>query len=406
VSQDAAQQYRTRVERYAKKYIEELFGSKAGQEAAGRMSMAFRLAAQKDERLYTVPPEDVAQCIALSAMTNLMPGGPFPEVYINFRHQKNPQTGRWDLPGVQWTISYRGMMTLVGRAGYDIEPYTVHDCDDFGYSLGMNPDLQHVPGDGEHTWDTLTHAYVVVWPKGGGRTKFRVIDKAAIEERRARSDSYRRFKRDGTKCPWSDWPVEQAMKTAIRYAVQRGIVQLDRVGQVAMDQDGQRDVIDAEPASSLTATTTNPTDEPKAIGMDELKGWAERVNPEPEKVPAEDPTGFREAAAQAAAEAQARKEERLRKSRQAQQDVLAKVKAAEERLIGELRRCGMETTGVANVLRKECNFQRLRDDTPKPKLDAYLERLDKRIAELEERSPLLQPKAADDDSIREPGEEG
>jgi recombinational DNA repair protein RecT len=67
-----------------------------------------------------------------------------------------------------------------------------------------------------------------------------VIRKADIEKRRANSDSYKRNK---NQSPWSQWPIEMALKTGLRYAFARGIVSMDDTTSNAYDHDGRQDAI-------------------------------------------------------------------------------------------------------------------------------------------------------------------
>ena len=77
-----AHQFRNVVESKANDFLQSMVGTENGAAAAGRVALAFRQAAQTNDRLYSCEPASVAQAVALSAMTGLMPGGPLPDVYL------------------------------------------------------------------------------------------------------------------------------------------------------------------------------------------------------------------------------------------------------------------------------------------------------------------------------------
>ena len=104
-AKNAAQKYNRDVERFTVAYLTELVGPERVREAVARFKLSFRVAAAAAPQLREAPVEAVAQAIALCALTDLQPGGPLPDCYLIPRKSKNPETGRWDVPGVQWMIS-------------------------------------------------------------------------------------------------------------------------------------------------------------------------------------------------------------------------------------------------------------------------------------------------------------
>ena len=68
-----------------------------------------------------------------------------------------------------------------------------------------------------------------------------------------------------SSCPWTEWPEEMALKTAIRYAISRGLAELDEMGQIAYDHDATQErgdeVIETEeaPAIAAPAKPASPT---------------------------------------------------------------------------------------------------------------------------------------------------
>lgn len=178
-----AHQFRNVVESKASDFLQAMAGTEEGAKAAGRVALAFRQAAQTNDRLYGCDPVSVAQAVALSAMTGLMPGGPLPDVYLLPRGKS-----------LQWQVSHRGFAKLAARSGVRLRTKAVFESDTFHVIEGTEPKLEHVPDlSADQSWDTLVAVYVVAHYKDGSKD-FVVIRKADIEKRRANSDSYKRNK--------------------------------------------------------------------------------------------------------------------------------------------------------------------------------------------------------------------
>jgi phage RecT family recombinase len=236
----AAANYNRAVQRHMGEVLESLVGPERCKEAAGRFTLAFRVAAAKAPQLREAPPAQVAEAVALCALTGLMPGGPLPDCYLIPRKSKHPSTGKWTVPGLQWMLSFRGLRKLVERTGVELEVVPVFRGEDFAVRRGLDPTIEHVPdymGEVERTWENLALVYVVARRGRKSPTRFEVISKADIEARRNSSDAWKR----GGSSPWKDWPIEMALKTAVRYAVSRGLVPLDDIGTAAYQVDGLAD---------------------------------------------------------------------------------------------------------------------------------------------------------------------
>jgi phage RecT family recombinase len=222
-----ANQFRSVVEAKASDFLQTMMGTESGASAAGQVALAFRQAAQTNDRLYSCDPASVAQAVALSAMTGLMPGGPLPDVYLLPRGKN-----------LQWQVSHRGFAKLASRNGVRLRTKAVFESDEFRVVEGTEPVLTHVPAlDADQSWDTLIAVYVVAHYKNGSKD-FVVIRKADIEKRRGNSDAW---KRDKVRSPWGQWPIEMALKTGLRYAFARGIVPMDEYTSNAYKHDGIQD---------------------------------------------------------------------------------------------------------------------------------------------------------------------
>lgn len=269
--------YRQQVEKMTLDIIRSLVGEARMREAAGRFTVAFRAAAMAAPGLYEARPQSVANAIALCALTGLQPGGPMPLCYLIPRKEKNPATGRWDIPGIQWMASWRGMKALVERTGARITAVPVFHGEEFSVVRGLRPDLVHVPNvDANRSWDNLRAVYVIVRLPDGS-TEFEILGKQAIEQRRDASDSWRRYQAgDAKDSPWATWPIEQAIKTGIRYAISRGIAPIDETGLLAYEREGDADrpeVIDVAADQARTTLRPVPTERQiaaKLSGLDDL----------------------------------------------------------------------------------------------------------------------------------------
>ncbi len=113
---------------------------------------------------------------------------------------------------VQFQIGYKGYISLARRSGeiQMIYAEVVRKGDKFVYSMGLKPDVQHVPCEDCNS-DEITHAYAVVHYKNGGYN-FVVLTLKQIESYRKRSP----MQKNGYKGAWLTDYEAMAKKTAIR----------------------------------------------------------------------------------------------------------------------------------------------------------------------------------------------
>lgn len=216
--------------------------------------LAYRHAAIANADLMSCVPSSIARAVALSAMHNLRPGGPLPDVYLL------PQRMNGQLH-CDWRISWRGYVTLCARAGWRVTVELVFDGDDFEWTAGLFPDLKHTPAlDCAESYEQLRCAYVVARriDRPQERPVFMVVSRATLDARRAASPS----RNSG---PWQQWPLEMARKAAIRYAIQRGLVALDETAAHAFAED--RDMVEAVPVADQPNTyfIEPPTQQPRGL---------------------------------------------------------------------------------------------------------------------------------------------
>lgn len=109
---------------------------------------------------------------------------------------------------VQLIVDYKGLVELVRRSGEvtSIMAQVAYSNDDFAYTLGLSPDIQHKPAVGER--GEAIAAYAVAQLKDGA-IQFEVMTTAEINSIRDRSKAAK-------SGPWvTDWP-EMAKKTVFR----------------------------------------------------------------------------------------------------------------------------------------------------------------------------------------------
>lgn len=151
--------------------------------------------------------------MACSAL-GLEPNTPLGHAYMIPFNQKYKDGNQWKSElRCQLIIGYKGYIELFYRSGVvqSAQAFPVFEGDKFSYSLGLKPDLIHVPTDNPERWNSgkLTHTYFVLRMKDLDVPLFNVLDRGTINAHRERSKS----KDDG---PWKTDYIKMAMKTAVR----------------------------------------------------------------------------------------------------------------------------------------------------------------------------------------------
>lgn len=252
----------------AERELINLFGSAQGKAAAARVALAFRSAAataKEPEAFWSCAPETVANALATSAFTGIMPGGPFPGCYLIPKKVNGIQT-------LNWWITHRGIKTLARRAGQCIETLPYFDGDEVVIVRGRDWRVEVIEGPAPDRDDAQALAGIVYWVSDintGALLACRKMTRAQIGKRWAKSAQ----KDSG---PWAEWGIEMAEKTAIKFAAGRGDVFFDDVGNMALSSDATTELIDvpsevvsSKPAGAaaavrarLAAPAEVPADEP------------------------------------------------------------------------------------------------------------------------------------------------
>ena len=215
------QKFGSLIESLAQKELSRIASTPEGKAAVARVAIAFRAASKsaKDPgALYKCDASSVAACVVSSALYNIMPGGAYPGVYLV------PKGGV-----LGWWLNHRGIIELARRSGYRVVAKPHFTFDEFSISYGLKPDLTHKPGKGDKTWNNLAGVYVIVYDAASGAVlDYLDVDKDDIEARRKKSQ---------TSTVWNEWPIEMAIKTAVKYAAARGSISLDEAGRRAAEED-------------------------------------------------------------------------------------------------------------------------------------------------------------------------
>lgn len=236
-----AQQFREGIQADAERYLVAMLGTTAGRAAGARVAMAFSAAARsakKPETLYDCSRASIVACIAMSALTGLMPGGPNPSVYLV------PKGGE-----LQWWLTHRGISALALRAGWQVIAIPVHKDDEvevqFGEVVRHEPD----PDKWADSLDDLRGCYVTIRRLSDGVSLGRPwMPIVAIKKRAKKAQS---------QDVWREWAVEQAQKTVIKWAMARGYLPIESAElaeAMSVDEGGRAPEVVDEPQTQQQPT--------------------------------------------------------------------------------------------------------------------------------------------------------
>lgn len=207
--------------------LKQMLGDDEGKKRGAVFALAFQAAASgaKDggKALYGCAPDSVAMALVNSIITGIMPGGPAAGCYIL------PKDGR-----CQWWINHRGMIQLARQSGVRVSVRRCYEGDVVDIWEGTNGLEIRLPvprRDVPESYEDLLEVVVVVRDDSGRLIGVERVSKHQIEARRRKSMM-------ANAGPWKDWPLEMADKTAIKYAVNRGIIIInDRDAREVMARD-------------------------------------------------------------------------------------------------------------------------------------------------------------------------
>lgn len=212
--------FRQRVEMIAKAALSEALPPSQVAQAVARVALAFAAAhrtARDPAALEACTDASIGSCIALSALTGLMPGGSHALVYLV------PQAARrGEAPELQWRPTHRGYAALaLEDAGLVLLPVAVFENDELEVSFGEASHHQSYDQQGE-----VIGVYVTIRRAADGVVLSRPwLPRRKIDEIAERSDSLKADKRKGNSySPWTTSFEEMALAAAIRWCHGRGMI--------------------------------------------------------------------------------------------------------------------------------------------------------------------------------------
>lgn len=257
---EESRQFTRRVNQSAGRLLIEWVGEARAREAKGRITSAFSsaaLSARDPSDFYKCTAASVAQCVAISALTGIMPStGATALAYLIPRR---PRKG--EEPQLQYQLSHRGIAALASRAGMILIPVPIGYADHLIVRDGEIYEHEGNPDEPPMYWDELRGVALLVKDRATGVVLYRGwVAKVIIEKRRDMSDSFHWAEGEGDwakeRSTWHKWGIEMAMKTAMHYAIGRGWAIIDDTEAVrALSMDVSSDVIDIE-ADDITPATS------------------------------------------------------------------------------------------------------------------------------------------------------
>src|SRR6516164_2428625 len=172
-------------------------------------------------------------------------------------------------------VGYRGFAHLMYQSGAvsSVSAEIVRPGDFFEVQFGSKRELKHIPkinNRAEDHHENWLGAYAVAHMITN-RSEFDFMDRVHIEGSRARSQSWRAYKKDGRESPWNTDAEEMWRKTPIRRLAKRMPVSTtDKRGallrDVMLDEYGERKNLLLPTESGLVV---NPDYQPEANGSEE-----------------------------------------------------------------------------------------------------------------------------------------
>lgn len=139
---------------------------------------------------------------------------------------------------------------MVSRADKvdSVYSYAVYKGDEFQYSLGVKPDIHHVPG-GQTEDDALTHVYSVAHIKGSTIPRIEVMSRTQVDAIRKRSQA-------GGSGPWVTDYAEMARKTVTKKLCKTLPLSAEIAGAIAQDETYRPSIESADTASMFELPDT------------------------------------------------------------------------------------------------------------------------------------------------------
>lgn len=132
----------------------------------------------------------------------------------------------------QFQLGYKGLIELCYRSGRisTIQAFSVYEKDEFSYTLGLHPDIHHIPSLDDDR-GKLTHVYAIYHTKDGAHG-FEVMSVGEVEKHaKQHSTSYR----SGYSSPWKDNFEAMAKKTVVKRVLNYAPKSIELARQISAD---------------------------------------------------------------------------------------------------------------------------------------------------------------------------
>ena len=240
----------------------------------------------RDTKLLECTQVSLIRCMLQSASVGLEIGNELGHAYlVPFRDRKSGTTT------CTLILGYRGIVQLLYRSAQvaGVEAQVVRHGDEFSYSFGLKPTLEHGPAAPLSAG--VSHTYAILRMKDGS-TLFDVMTREEIEAIRTRS-------RAGHSGPWVTDYAEMAKKTVLRRLAKlapmsiedQRLVTADERADANLDQTGvfSPELMNTTISVEETANGDEPAEEP-ALTPDELEAKREYEDAVAAAVTSETPT--------------------------------------------------------------------------------------------------------------------
>ena len=181
-------------------------------------------------KLAETTPQSFLGAMMTAAQLGLEPNTPLGQAYLlPYKNKGVLET--------QFQLGYKGLIDLAYRSGEVsiIQAHEVHENDEFSYSFGLNPQLNHKPALRDR--GEVICYYAMFRTKDGG-FGFEVMSKEDIEAHARRySQSY-----SSDFSPWKTSFDEMAKKTVLKKALKYAPMKSDFVRGIASDETIKHDI--------------------------------------------------------------------------------------------------------------------------------------------------------------------
>lgn len=178
-----------------------------------RMAMIAFTAMRRTPKLLLCTPESIIGSLMTASILGLEPSGPLGHgALIPYGTE------------CQFQPMYQGLLDLARRSGMvrDVQCRAVYKGDEYKYRFGLDPDITHVPMEGDGAADPdreCTHVYAIIRLTGGGIQWDQMSYAQAIAHAKRFSPAWNTRDYPGVfkpKSPWADHPIAMAMKTILK----------------------------------------------------------------------------------------------------------------------------------------------------------------------------------------------